>query len=281
MNISIKKGIVGKKIVCTGSWDDSIITYMQEENITELELNAAKGWTGKNISFLPELSSFLTAFTIIGSQIDDVKEVNSLDNLTYLNIQTYHDTEIDFTQFPKLEVCSIFWNQKLESIGKCTTLRDLFVYKFKGSDFSLFSKLKKLERLRIKGAQIDSLMGVDSLKNLKKLEMYLLTKLTSLSGIESSNNLEMLVIDTCKKIENIKEVSELKKLKVLAINNCGEIESLAPLVELKKLQQVLFWESTNIKDGDLSILKRLPSLEKVAYQNRRHYSHKREEILEE
>ena len=279
MNISIEKGVVGKKIVCTGSWDDSITKYMQKEDITELELNTAKGWAGKNISFLPELSSFLTAFTIIGLQIDDVKEINSLHNVTYLNIQTYHDTEIDFTQFSKLEVCSIFWNQKLGSIGECITLRDLFIYKFKGTDFSLFSKLKKLERLRIKGAQIDSLKGIDSLKNLKKLEMYLFTKLTSLSGIESSDNLEMLVVDTCKKIENIKEVSELKKLKVLAINNCGEIESLAPIVGLKKLQQVLFWESTNIKDGELSILKGLPFLEKVAFQNRRHYSHKKEEIL--
>jgi len=37
---------------------------------------------------------------------------------------------------------------------------------------------------------------------------------------------------------------------------------------------LLFYESTNIRDGDFSILKGLPKLEHVVFMERPHYSHK-------
>jgi hypothetical protein len=40
----------------------------------------------------------------------------------------------------------------------------------------------------------------------------------------------------------------------------------------------LFYESTNIVDGDLSPLTRQKNLSSVSFQDRRHYSHKRLEF---
>ena len=62
----------------------------------------------------------------------------------------------------------------------------------------------------------------------------------------------------------------------LGLDNMGDIQSLKPLAQLSQLHRVTFVESTNILDGDLSPLVGLPSLELVSFQNRRHYSHRRE-----
>ena len=58
----------------------------------------------------------------------------------------------------------------------------------------------------------------------------------------------------------------------------GNIESIKGIEELKELSIFLFYESTNIIDGDISPVFKLANLSKISYQNRKHYSHKREEF---
>ena len=107
--------------------------------------------------------------------------------------------------------------------------------------------------------------------NLKRLE--------SLAGIEGLEALEELEIHTCRAIRSIDEIGSLSNLKKLRLNNDGEIESLKPLEKLSTLEEVSFYESTNILDGDLSPLLRQNRLSRVSFQNRRHYTHRREEFV--
>jgi hypothetical protein len=58
----------------------------------------------------------------------------------------------------------------------------------------------------------------------------------------------------------------------------GDIESIAPIAGLTELEKFFFPVSTNVLDGDMSVLLTLPRLKNVAYQYRRHYSHKSDEI---
>jgi hypothetical protein len=67
----------------------------------------------------------------------------------------------------------------------------------------------------------------------------------------------------------------LTALKKLHLNNGGAIASLKPLLNLDGLESVMFYESTNIVDGDLSPLLRQKNLARISFQNRRHYSHQR------
>jgi hypothetical protein len=87
-----------------------------------------------------------------------------------------------------------------------------------------------------------------------------------------------LEVHTCRAIRRIDEIRSLSRLKKLHLNNDGEIESLKPIADLTKLESVLFYESTDIVDGDLSPLLRLKSLSRVSFRNRRHYSHRREDF---
>src|SRR5437879_3090775 len=111
---------------------------------------------------------------------------------------------------------------------------------------------------------------------LRSVRLVNLMRLTSLSGIEGLANLEELEIHTCRAIATIDEVGSLSALKKLHLNNDGDIESLKPLEKLSGLESVLFYESTNIRDGDLSPLLRQKNLARVSFQNRRHYTHRRE-----
>ena len=106
-----------------------------------------------------------------------------------------------------------------------------------------------------------------------------MTRLTSLKGIETLANLEELEIHTCRGIGSIEEVGSLSHLQKLHLDNDGDIESLKPLEKLNSLVSLSFYESTNILDGDLSpLLHHQKSLSRVSFQNRRHYSHRREEL---
>ena len=78
--------------------------------------------------------------------------------------------------------------------------------------------------------------------------------------------------------QSIDEIGRLTRLMRLFLNNIGPLASLAPLDQLTNLEWMTFDGSTNILDGDLSPLTRLPHLSRVAFQNRRHYSHTRKEI---
>lgn len=62
------------------------------------------------------------------------------------------------------------------------------------------------------------------------------------------------------------------------MNNRGNIASLHSRDNLSDLEVVLFYESINIVDGDLLAVMRRQNLSRVSFQNRRHYSHRREEF---
>lgn len=136
-----------------------------------------------------------------------------------------------------------------------------------------------LEFLSILNAPVTNVLGLSSLTRLRSLRLGNLRRLNSLSGIEHLSNLEELELHTCKNINSLDEVGGLRSLKRLYINNDGNIMSLSPLDGLERLESVLFYESTNILDGDLSPLLRQTNLSRVAFRDRRHYSHRREQIV--
>lgn len=158
------------------------------------------------------------------------------------------------------------------------TLKKLFVNRYDGKDIVPFMRLINLESLAIFNARVENLLGFGTLKKLRSLRLANLKRLTSLAGIEGLENLQELDIHTCRAIGSIEQISSLSQLQKLYLNNDGDIESLKPIDKLTGLEAVLFYESTNILDGDLSPLKRQQNLSRISFQNRRHYSHRREEF---
>lgn len=272
--LTFEDGRYGRRAVLYAEWSEGLEKQLKEHEVVELELNMAKGWRGADLSFLTRLS-FLEAFDILDLTIEDVTPIHALHKLRRLGLTTYCSTEIRFSEFPLLETCGIEWRPKAKSLFDCKTLKSLFVNRYKGKDTEPFSNLTNLESLAILNAPIASLHGLSSLGKLKSLRLGALRRLDSLRGIENLKALEVLDINTCRLVNSLAEVGSLFQLRKLFVNNCGDIESLKPLSRLTSLEWVTFSESTNIVDGDLSSLFQM-RLSRVAFQNRRHYSHKRE-----
>ena len=259
------------------NWSDALIGYLVSNDVVELELNQAKGWKGEDLSFLAVLPD-LKVFEIFDFNIRNIEPIQHLHKLRKLGVTSYCSTKIDFSPFSELESCALEWRAKATSLFECATLKKLFINRYSGKDTAPFAKLVNLESLAILNAPVENLHGLSGLTKLRSLRLANLKRLASLEGIGGLANLEELEIHTCRAIRSLEEVGSLLRLKKLNLNNDGDIESLKPLENLKGLEMVVFYESTNIVDGDLSPLLHQRNLARVSFQNRRHYSHRREDF---
>lgn len=271
----LEHGIYGSRITMTGPWSPGVADYMQREGVRELYLNHARGWSGTTLDFLEAVPE-LIAFSILDFTIKDVTPIHRLRMLRALEVSTYCNTAIDFRRFSQLESCIFYWRGGSESLFDRTTVRRLFLHRYGGSSSEPFARLVGLQELSIANSDLREVVHVTALKNLKLLGLYNLKRLTSLRGLEQLGQLEALEVNGCKAIERIDELAALAHLRRLQLNDDGAIASLSPLRAAIHLEEVLFYESTNITDGDLRPLTALPRLQHISFQNRRHYSHKRE-----
>ena len=271
---TLEVGKHGARLVLRSPWSNEIGSYIVQHKIKEVHLNYALGFKGKDLSFLKTVSH-LIGLKIIHWTIEDISPIHDLHSLRYLEISTYCKTEVDFSQFPLLEECGLEWRPKAKSIFKSQGLKKLFLNKYSGRDTENFGNLLNLESLSIANSPIEDIHGLRNLSKLKFLGLYNLRKLKTLSGIEQLIDLEELEVNGCRTLVSIKEVKHLINLKKLHFCDDGDIETMKPLGSLTQLEEVLFYDSTKIVDGDLSPLTKLKRLMNVSFQERPHYTHKR------
>lgn len=279
-NIIFENGKYGLKAIIISRWEDSFLKILIDKNIDELELNIGKGWRrGKqeNLQFLIYLPN-LKSLNIRDLGIESIESIHYLKELRSVDISTYCKTKIDFNQFPLLEDCFIEWRKGCDSLFECENLKTLGINNYKEESSSLFSKLINLEKLTLLNSSIKDINGIFELKFLNYLSIGNLRNIISINGIENLQNLEILEIQKCKNIYSISNVFELKKLKKFHLLDSGNIKTINGIEKLAELEWFIFYESTNIVDGDLSPLFKLKKLTNISFQNRKHYSNKREEF---
>ncbi len=277
-NFKVEFSRVGSTVVLQGSWDDSIGEYIRKKKIKGLSLNHTEGWDQGDLEFLRELPN-LESIQVIGHDIKGYLPLQHLRKLKEVMLDNYYtDNKIDFDWFPNVERVEIDWGKKIKNFSNAVHTKYLSIYRFKSVDLSELSSFSELEELVLKVCPAKSIKGISNLKKIKILYLMRFTKLESLEGLEGLENVEDFVLDTCKKVINIDQISGLKNVKTMRLDNLGEIESLKPLQGLDNLEELYFAESTNIKDGDLSVLLTLPRLKKVLFVDRKHYSHSNDEL---
>lgn len=275
--IVIEQGMYGRRAVIISPWREEMTKALLAADVLELELNDGKGWRGTDLRFLNLLPQ-LKSFKLLDLRIQSIDEIHSLHQLLELELITYSENEIRFSAFPLLQVCALEWQPKADSLFECSSLKELFINKYDGKDLSAFSGLVNLESLAILNSPVETLNCLSVLNHIRSLRLGRLVCLNSLDGIQELTDLEELEIQRCRRIGSIRQLTALTKLRTLHINDCGPIESLQPLTNLQQLQSVLFYESTDVVDGDLTPLTKLPNLAHVSFKNRRHYSHRREDF---
>lgn len=274
---TIEEGRYGRQLVLQSSWSDDVGRFMRSEGIKELYLNYARGFVGDDISFVSQLPE-LEVLWIIHRTIDDVSPIHALHELRSLKVDTYCRTAIDFSQFPRLEHCYLEWRKGVESLFDRPHLEELFINKYDQRHTDDVGRLQTLQKLSLGNAPTDDLEGLSNLHSLRFLGLYRLRRLGSLRGIESLRALTTLEIQECNKLDSLDEIGNLVNLRRLLLIDLGKVASIRFLANLGELEEVLFYGTTHVEDGDLTPLTRLAKLQNLSFRNRRHYTHKREQF---
>lgn len=267
-----------KKLIVESAWNKDIENYVKNKKIDYLYFNHVKGWHGKDLNFLKNLQH-VKHIGVLDHEIRDLSGINTLSDLELLSLITSSKTILDFKKFQNLKWLIFDWIKGSESLFECDSISFLSLYNSEEKNFKRISKLHKLKTLTLNEGKTESLDGIENLSDLSELRLLNLKQLSSINSISKLSNLKKLeIINGCKKFNNFDSVSKLTKLERLALDNLGEIESIKKLSTLKELKEISFHDSTNIMDGDLSVLEKLPKLHMVKFNNRKHYSHKRQDL---
>lgn len=274
-HLNYESGRYGVKAIIKTAWRKSFLNELIDKEVVELELNHGKGWRGDDISFLSELPH-LKSLEVTDFALDRIDSIGALHELRKLRLITYSKSPIDFHSFPYLKECYFEWIKDSNSLFEKSSLEKLFINNYPGKDSSVFNGLTQLIELKIMNSRLEEVEGLSSMLNLLYLRLTKLSRINSLKGIESSRLLREVFIQKCTKVDDISHLFELTALKKLSILDMGNIVSLKGIERLSDLEELYFYGSTSIADGDISPLCEMQDLRRVYFTDREHYSHKEE-----
>ncbi|WP_323942490.1 leucine-rich repeat domain-containing protein [Aeromonas caviae] len=270
---------MGRCLVLTAPWSDSFKSIIDKENISVLRLSQSAGWNGNDILFINYLPS-LSGVEIYSWGVKDITPLESISNLEYLGLQCEFTKAPDFSKLKKLKVLKLFWRPKAKTIFSCDELNLLNVVNYPSENLKELNRMSLLRRLQLTSRKIKSLSGIEDLSSLSILDLADCPKLEDLSGIDKCQQIEIVEIENCKRVYDIAILSELKNLKEIVLTDCGTVKSLRPLAHSQSLESIIFIGDTTIEDGDLTSLLDIPTLKKMWFSNKRHYTHTREQVME-
>ena len=270
--------VFGKKYLTIVSNElQKTIETIYKQDIKTIVIKTYEGYGLKDLEWLKNCPFINQVHLFCYEDNFKLQGLHYLKGLEFLNLNVTAKKGLqglDFDNFPKLQNCSIDWNPKMKNLFNCASLQRLNLRKYKGKDLNNVGDLSNLTELVINTTTIESLIRIEGL-NINRLELVNMRKLVSLKGVESLYNLKVLEMENCSKVESIDNINTLLNLEKLGLNNCKEIETLNPIRDLKKLQWLDFWGNTSIQDGDMTPCI---GIQKVAFENRKHYNYKNEEI---
>lgn len=255
---------------------DDCISYLYEHDLKKISINPYQGYELNDLEFLSRLEDHIQGISVL-ENIYDYGPVNRLHKLKSLGIIDNKRDKVDLSNFPELENLACDYSKRLLSLESCEQLQDLTLTGFKSPDKTLkeLPQLSSLATLSLFVSNITSFVGIGKFPSLKELSIYRLPRLEDISALtDVSSTLTRIEFDMCKRIGNYDILANLKSLERLIISNSAEIPSLSFIKRMPKLDFLSF-VGTNVLDGDLS-----PTigLSYVGFLNKRHYSHKFEEL---
>jgi hypothetical protein len=259
--------------VLTGEWDPEIADLVHDGRVDGVVLNVARGFRADAFSFLEGLP--LKRLRLLSPFVDDVSELRAIaSTVELLDVMVSPKARLDVAAFPRLtHLVMRYWAGVRDSISKRPELQYLGLANYPERDLGPVSDLD-LRVLQLKGRpRLESLRGLGSLRHLRKLQIVGAAKLVDIAPLaQMGSSLTELDLESCRNLGTFDSIRHLPLLTKLNLGDCGNVASLQPLAELTSLELLYLYESTNVRDGDLSQLLGLRGMRDLRIMNRRHYS---------
>jgi hypothetical protein len=209
----------------------------------------------------------------------DARQLECLGNLRGLRVET-PGTGIDFRCFPHLEVFSGDWHCDNRNMATARELRRIQIWHFKPRSHDLrdLADMTRLEQLVIAQTNIGSIDGLQTLEDLRYLEIHYASQLRSVAAVTGEMvDIREIAFSKLKKVESYQPLASIQKLRRLIVSDCAPMNDLKWTKGLNHLDFFSF-VNTNVKDGDLSPLLELPAIRYIGTLNKRHYNFKADEL---
>ena len=277
----------------TDRWDNIYIDLFKDNNIKGLSLNNSSS-DEENLGVeifekIPVINLLMLKYYSLDTDFQKLHGFSSLKELEVLHLtESLPRDSIDYSFFNKLRECELYSGSQEGSVGldqgnktifSCLDLEKLSIHEYKDNDFSGFETLTRLKYLSLTAKKLKNINGIDKLYHLEELELINTKKIEDYSEIGNIQSLRSVTLYGTRGKNMIETLSCLTNIESIILENCGNIQTIQILQNCKKLKILCIYGSTNILDGDLNFLFDMPSLELVAIEPKKHYSHKSEEIL--
>lgn len=190
----------------------------------------------------------------------------------------------------------------LRPLAGLPKLEELLVYEAPLASLRGIEEIPSLRRLVIQQVPLKSLEGLERAESLSAFVVEMASRLESVAELAGLPALRSVRVGASRRIADLERLGEARRLEQLEIErrplrsaefiaqltglrrlrveSVGKLPSLEFLRPLEVLEVFEAAGSTTIVDGDVSILLELPMLREVFFADRRHYSHRCEEIMQ-
>jgi hypothetical protein len=195
--------------------------------------------------------------------------------LVGLNINDDINTIADLTPFTSIERLGFRWNPKTRFPNAMPALRELGLSHFKPDtkDLTTLPHMPSLAHFGLTVAHLESLIGLERLRELQHLQLYRVQGLTSIEEIGALQGLRELDIEGCKgSFDLASALNQSTHLITVRYSRSAPLSSLRFIAQLPKLKHLAFLD-TEVEDGDMSPLATHQSLRHVAFTKKKHFSH--------
>jgi len=253
----------------------------RKEALAEFRSTGAFGaYSGLSVAEIGDLS-FLSEFPdlryleVSGEAPVNTRHLDGLENLRGLYLET-PGAGIDFGCFQHLEVYMGGWHAEHRNLAESPELRRLHLRSFNPASRELapLVGMIRLDILDVTQTNLASLDGLETLEDLRYLTLAYATRLESLDRLASPGlEIREMYIRNAKRIRSYEPIASLNRLRRLRLTACASMESLAWTTGMQHLDFFSFVD-TDVADGDLKHLLKLPRLRYVGTLDKKHYSHK-------
>ena len=277
MDVKIRKNNYGEYIILDADNFREGIAVIANNAIHQIQLRGSNN-NKFDFSILLPVAELIEVLSFSG--FGSICEINNLEVLySFKKLQTlfFHEKEcfsLDISRFENLISLGTFYWNGISSLFNSNSIGKLALSGFNDNTLRKMVSLRNLNELHISQSRLLSLEHIEECVSLSKLTLTYNSLLINASSINETS-LKELRIEKCRNLHKASYLFNNTSIEELYLD---VVDSLYFVPSMKNLKKIYF---LNCKDGNLQPLLESQSLEIIYFpSNRKHYTHKLQEIKE-
>jgi hypothetical protein len=266
----IREGRFGRVFTAYAEFSKRWVERLTKYEVAEIVLTPPSIGVGMDLDFLRNLRE-LRAVSIHAYEELNWDVIESLSDILVISLRTQRRPKrIDFGKLSKLREARLSWHSEWDSVLLSKSIRHLTLEGARNRKAFHLDKLRSLSEFWAVDCRGLAQIVLSPEQRLDALKVSGCPSFKEIKPFDAIQRIEYLYLAGRSKFEYTR-IGELSRLKRLWLNDVGKIKTLNFLEKCQRLETIQFLFSTNVLDGDLTVLQALPRHPQVLYERREHY----------